>query len=276
MTTSVVIPAYNGQKFLDANLPAVKAIGADEIVIVDDASADPVHLEGGRMDSFQVKVIRHSKNLGFPVSVNDGFAAATGEIVVLLNQDVKPDKNLLKYTLPHFTDPKVFAVTFNEQGRSWAKAEIKNGFLEFSNGKMDNRVHESFWASGGSAAFRKSYWDTLGGFDPKFSPGYYEDLDIGWRAGNIGYKILWVPDAKVTHAAPESTFNKTFSKKSLQLIKDRNYLLAHWNNLDPKYYPSHLYHLVSKILHHPGYLLPTIQAVSRLLFYNSHTPVYES
>ncbi|TSC88453.1 MAG: glycosyl transferase family protein [Microgenomates group bacterium Gr01-1014_16] len=258
MTTSVVIPAFNGQKFLDANLPSVQALGADEIIIVDDASTQPVRLVG-------VKLIRHPKNLGFPSSVNDGFSAASGDIVILLNQDVKPDKDLLKYTLPHFKDPKVFAVTFNEQGRSWADAKIKNGFLEFSNGKLDDKIHSSFWASGGSAAFRKSYWDALGGFDPKFSPGYYEDLDISWRARNRGYEIIWDPKAKVTHAAPESTFNATYSKKSLQLIKDRNYLLCHWKNLDSKYYPSHISHLISRIFHHPGYLIPTLMALGRML-----------
>ena len=258
MTTSVIIPVFNGQQFLSANLPAVLSLGADEVLIVDDASSPPVEKSG-------VKIIRHEKNQGFPISVNDGFTVAIGDIVILLNQDVKPDKNLLVHTLPHFADPRVFAVTFNEQNRSWAKAEIRNGFLEFTNGPLDNKTHSSFWASGGSAAFRRSLWQQLGGFDPKFSPGYYEDLDISWRARNRGYDIVWEPKSKVTHATPESTFNKTFSKKSLQLIKDRNYLLAHWKNLDSKYYPAHIYNLLFRIFHHPGYLVPTLWALWKKL-----------
>lgn len=254
MTTSVVIPAYNGSRFIAANLPSVLALKTDEVIIVDDASPEPVATSG-------VKIIRNPQNLGFTRSVNIGFAAASGEIIFLLNQDVKPHADLLKYTLPHFSDPQVFAVTFNEKTRSWPQAEIKNGFLEFTNGPLGTKVHSSFWASGGSAAFRKSLWDQLGGFDPKFSPGYYEDLDIGWRATNHGFTILWDPKAVVEHAAPESTFNKTFSSKRLQYIKDRNYLLAHWNNLSPHYYPSHIFHLTSRIFHHPGYLAPTVWAL---------------
>ena len=257
MTTSVVIPVFNGQQFLSANISAVQDLDSNEIILVDDASLDPVNLPG-------VKIIRHERNLGFPVSVNDGFKAASGEIVILLNQDVLPSKDLLKNALPHFDDPNIFAVTFNEGGRSWAKAEIENGFLEFTNGPLDNKTHSSFWASGGSAAFRKSYWDALGGFDPKFSPGYYEDLDISWRARNKGYDIVWEPKAKVTHAAPESTFNKTFSKKSLQLIKDRNYLLAHWKNLPRNLFPIHILTLLKRILLHPGYLTPVLLAISKL------------
>ncbi|OGC92165.1 hypothetical protein A3D85_03490 [Candidatus Amesbacteria bacterium RIFCSPHIGHO2_02_FULL_47_9] len=258
MTISVVIPAFNGAKFLVANLPAVMKLGADEIIIVDDASSEPVSAPG-------TKVIRHPKNLGFPVSVNDGFSATSGDIVILLNQDVKPDKDLLKYTLPHFADPKTFAVTFNEQNRSWAKAEVQDGFLQFTNGPLDNKIHSSFWASGGSSAIRKSIWDELGGFDSKFTPGYYEDLDISWRARKRGYGIVWEPKARVTHTAPESTFNKTFLRKSLQLIKERNYLLCHWKNLDSKYYPSHIYHLISKIFRHPGYFIPTLMALAKWL-----------
>ena len=254
MTTSIVIPAYNGQKFLDENLPAVLALGTDETIVIDDGSTPALRITG-------VKLIRHHRNQGFPITVNDGFKKTNGQIVVLLNQDVKPDKNLLKYTLPHFADSEVFAVTFNESGRSWAKAEIKNGFLEFTNGPLDDKIHESFWASGGSAAFRKSTWDELGGFDPIFSPGYLEDLDLGWRAHNGGYKIIWDPKAKVEHAAPESTFNAAYPSKKLQLIKDRNYLLAHWKNLDSKYYPSHIIHLLLRILRHPGYIFPTLMAV---------------
>jgi len=46
MTISVVIPAFNGAKFLVANLPAVMKLGADEIIIVDDASSEPVSAPG--------------------------------------------------------------------------------------------------------------------------------------------------------------------------------------------------------------------------------------
>jgi GT2 family glycosyltransferase len=263
MTTSVLIPAYNGSQFLPANLPAVLGLGADEVIVVNDASTDDTLQI---LQKFPVKIINHPKNTGFPVSVNDGFKRVSGEVVVLLNQDVMPDKTLIKKLLPRFHDPKVFAVTFNERNRSWAKAEIKNGFLQFSNGEPDGQTHDSFWASGGSAAFRKSIWDTLGGFDPVFSPGYFEDLDLGWRAHTAGYKIIWDPDCVVAHVSPQSTFDKTFSPKSLQRIKDRNYLLAHWKNLDPKDLPAHIASLISRTVRHPGFLAPLLMALQKYIF----------
>lgn len=263
MTTSLIIPSFNGKKHLEINLPTISELEIGEITIIEDASKD------GSADYItnnypKIKLIRHDVNKGFTVSVNEGFTHAKGEIVFLLNQDVKPDKNLIKYTIQHFDDPNVFAVTFNEENRSWAKGEWKDGFFEFSNGTRDNKIHESAWASGGSAAFRKSYWDELGGFDPIFTPGYFEDLDLGLRAHKAGYKILWDPRCKVEHTT-ETAFKKAFSPKKLQLIKERNYLLANWKNMPNGMWGDHLKSLICRIFDHPGYIIPLSMALWRKL-----------
>lgn len=263
MTTSIVIPVYNGREYLENNLPAVLKLGADEVVVVDDASSDG-SAEFIKQAYPKIKLIRHQKNSRFPLSANDGFAHASGDIIVLLNQDVTPDKDLLKHTLPHFEDLKVFAVTFSEQDRSWAKAEFKKGFMEFTNGPKDNKVHDSFWASGGSAAFRKSIWNALGGFDPIFTPGYFEDFDLGWRAQRAGYKILWDPKCKVDHVT-ESAFNQAFDPIKLRRIKERNYLLAHWNNLHGWQLVQHIFYLKLRLIKHPGYIVPVGMALWKKL-----------
>ena len=259
MTTSVVIPAYKGKDLLRKNLLSITKLGADEIVIVDDASPDGT-AEFLQNEYPKIKIVKHPKTTRFPTSVNDGFAAASGEIVLLLNQDTSPDSGALKTILPHFQDPQVFAVNLNENSRSWAKAEFKNGFLQFTNGPLDNRLHSSFWGSGGSCAFRKSLWNKLGGFDTVFTPGYFEDLDLGWRAHLAGYKILWDPQAKITHAA-ESTHKEEFEPTYLRRIKERNYLLTHWKNLDVARLLQHKFFLILRILRHPGYLVPTLMAM---------------
>ena len=263
MTTSIVIPVWNGLDHLKSKLPKIMALGAHEVVVVDDASSDGSS-EYVKQNFPEVKLVIHSQNTRFPKSVNDGFGAAKGEIVFLLNQDVTPQPDLLKFALPHFADPTIFAVTFNEQNRSWAKAEFKKGFMEFTNGPKDNKVHDSFWASGGSAAFRKSMWDALGGFDPIFTPGYFEDLDLGWRAHLAGYKILWDPKCKAKHVA-ETTFNKAFEPKQLQRIKERNYLLVHWKNIRGWQWIQHLFYLKLRLIKHPGYIVPVGMALWRKL-----------
>jgi len=262
ISVSVVIPAYNGAEYLQRNLPAVLELNADEVIVVDDASTDESAEIVGQFK--EIKLIKHTVNQRFPITVNDGFVATKGEIVILLNQDVNPDKNLLKYCLPHFADSQVFAVTFSEKNRSWAKAEFTKGFLEFTNGPQDGQIHESFWASGGSAAFRKSIWDELGGFDPIFSPGYSEDLDLGWRVQRAGYKILWDPKCRVDHVT-ESAFNQAFDPTSLRRVKERNYLLAHWKNLKGWQWLQHILYLKLRLIKHPGYLVPVGMALWKKL-----------
>lgn len=263
MTTSIVIPVWNGLEHLKKNLKKVTSLGAGEVIIVDDASTDG-SLEYIKQNFPQVKLIKHVKNIRFPRSVNEGFAQSTGEVVFLFNQDVIPQSDLLKHTLPHFSDPQVFAVTFNEQDRSWAKAEFKRGFLEHTNGIKDDQIHESFWASGGTAAFRKSMWNELRGFDPIFTPGYNEDLDLGWRAHQAGYRILWDPRCKVSHET-ETAISKAFTKKGLRQIKERNYLIAHWKNLRGWQWMQHIFYLKLRLLKHPGYIVPVGMAIWRRL-----------
>ncbi len=202
---------------------------ADEVIVVDDASTDGTG-EFIRKSYPEINVITNPVNRGFPETVNIGFRSASADVIILINQDVRPDKNLLSAVLPLFADSKVFAVSFNEGKYGRAKVDFTAGFLQYSSQKSKT-TGISFWASGGSAAFRKSVWDKLGGFDPVFSPGYHEDLDIGWRARKVGYEILWCPQAKVDHTR-ETAFNAAFSKRYLQRIKDRNYLICQWKNLD--------------------------------------------
>lgn len=263
MTTSAVIPAFNGKQYLPDNLLFVVKMGVDEIIIIDDASTDGT-ADFVAQEFPNIKLIRHKTNQGFPVSVNDGFKEAGGDVVFLLNQDLKPQKNLVKNTLSHFKNPEIFAVTFNENHQSWADGKWVRGMLEFTNGKLDDKLHESLWPSGGGSAIRRDTWNNLGGFDPIFSPGYFEDLDLGLRAKKAGYRTIWDPKCQVDHAV-EGTFPKSFPKKKLQYIKERNYLIAVWKNIDSKLWPAHIVSLIERIISGPGYIIPVWLALWKKL-----------
>ena len=263
MRTAAVIPAYNGEKYFKENFKEVVRMGVDEIVVVDDASTDDT-IEYLEKNYPKAKLVRHQTNRRFPITVNDGFSETDADIVFLLNQDLKPKSGLVKNALKHFSDPQIFAVTFNENNRSWADGYWKDGMLEFKNGVSDGKLHESLWPSGGSSAIRKKYWDSLRGFDPIFSPGYYEDLDLGLRAKKVGYKTIWDPKCEVDHLT-EGTFPKSFSSKKLQYIKERNYLIAVWKNIDQNLWGTHVLSLIKRIIKGPGYLVPVCMAICKKL-----------
>lgn len=269
MKTSVVIPNWNGRELLEKNLPKVLAIGADEVIVVENGSKD------GSLELIQnlkvknqnykskLKIIENKTNLGFAKGVNQGVDAATSDVVILLNTDVIPEKNLLKHVLPHFEDERVFAVSFNEEKWSWAKGFFKNGLIEHGPGEKTNETHVSFWASGGSAAFNRRRWLELGGFNLIYEPFYWEDVDIGYRAQKRGWEVLWEPKAKVEHKH-EVTVSKHSMARKKDLIGHRNQLLFFWCNISsPVLWLQHILWLPIKLLR-PSYWVPFSWAILKL------------
>lgn len=245
MKVSVVIPNFNGAKLLGKNLPQVLTANPDEVVVVDDASADASAQVV--QDFTGVKLIQNEKNLGFVKSVNRGVENAKGDVIVLLNNDVVPEKDFLKPVLPYFKNKKIFAVTLAEPQFSWARGEFKNGFIVHSPGPRVEKPHISFWASGGSAAFSRNKWEELDGMDELFHPFYWEDIDLSYRAAKRGWEIWWEPKA-VVHHSHGKTIEKYFSAAYIEYISARNQLIFIWKNItDKKMFAGHKKALVAKL-----------------------------
>lgn len=263
-TVDIVIPSYNARHLLEKNLPKVLKYSPEinQIIIVDDGGDDDTR-EFLKKSFPKIKVIKNKENLGFPKGVNKGVSASKADFVVLLNNDVYPTNRYIKSTLKYFEDDKVFAVTFNEKHSAPPHFVWKKGKLHFTRAKDKSKPRYSAWASGGTAIFRRSLWNKLGGLDEIYSPGYWEDIDLGWRAWKSGYKIIFDPQAKVIHDH-ESSFNK-IDQKYLSLIKQRNELLCLWLNISD--FSLSLSHIMSTILYssfHPGYFKVILKALLHL------------
>lgn len=263
MKTSVVIPNWNGKKLLVKNLPAVMRVGFDEVIVVDDASTDDSR-QYIQENYPQVKLLMNEKNRGFSYTVNKGVSSALGEIVYLFNTDMIPLTGVLTSVLKNFEDPLVFGVSLSEEGYGFAIPKKEFGFLGHAVGERTDISHKTFWISGGSGAFRKSMWDKLQGLDLIYSPFYWEDLDLSYRAQRMGWRLIWEPKAKVIHKH-ESTINtKYFKKRYLNYIKERNQLIFHWKNLPVNWLLSnHLAGIVKRLLN-PGYAVVILLALMKL------------
>ncbi len=263
MKVSIVIPNYNGLKLLNKNLPKVIDVSADEIVVTDDASTDD-SVSFLKEKYPQVKVVTNRTHFGFPSNSNQGIRVASGDIIVMLNNDVVPEKNFLPPLLEHFKKDDVFSVGAAEPDASFATAQFKDGFFVHKPGKRVDKTHVSMWTSGGSSAFSKKKWLELGGFYEGFNPGYWEDIDLCFRAQKRGWQVLWEPKSVVYHKH-ETTFSAFYTRKQIDFISRRNQLMFIWKNItSPKLITSHQRALLGKMLTDPAIWRPFLAAIIKL------------
>ena len=235
MKISIIITNYNGYSLLKKYLSFVykNSPEADQIIVADDASTDNslTFLNDYAKKHPKILIMSHKKNIGFAANSNQAVKKATGDLVVLLNSDIKPEAGYIKKSLHHFKDPLLFGVGFAEIGReNWSKIFFKTGYFQYSPGLEIKKAHISGWLSGGSSIIRKSLFLKLGGFDTIYKPFYSEDVDLGYRAWKSGYKLIWDPRCRVHHYH-ESTINK-FPKRFLDYVKERNRLLVTMRLID--------------------------------------------
>lgn len=267
---SVVMPNINGKTIMEKNLPKLfEAVNNPvnniiEVIVVDDGSWDDSVAFLNKNYKNQIKLIKHTKNRGFSAAVNTGVRTTKGNLILLINTDVIPEKNFLEALLPHFDDSKVFAVSTHEEGYGGAKGFWSDGYIQLGMSEETKEAHISFYVSGGSGVFRKNIWQELGGMDEKLlSPFYWEDIDLCYRAAKRGYINLWEPNGKVVHQH-ESTISK-FPKKYVARVKERNRLLMLWKNIhSKKMIQKHIVAILTRAVIHPGYFAVIFMALARL------------
>jgi GT2 family glycosyltransferase/glycosyltransferase involved in cell wall biosynthesis len=241
---SLVIPNWNGRDLLEKFLPSwVASIAGhpgSEIIVVDNGSGDG-SAEWVRANYPEVRVLALPKNLGFGGGSNAGFREARNDVVVLLNSDMRVEPDFLTPLLAGFTDESVFAVSCQiflgdptkrreETGLTegwWQDGGLRVGHRE---DHAVNTLFPCFYGGGGSCAFDRRKFLSLGGFDELLAPFYLEDTDLGFMAWKRGWKVLYQP-ASVVHHEHRGTIGKRFSAAYIESILQKNFVLFAWKNI---------------------------------------------
>lgn len=261
---SVVIPTFKNKKILlnnlMHNLPHLKGY---EIVVVNDDSSESL----GKEKFFSVNniiLVENNHNLGFGRSVNKGVSLTTNQYIMLLNDDVVLSDGNFQIALEDFKNNKnLFAVGFAQKekdGTIVGKNILmwKNGFMQHSRA-ADFKKGVNAWAEGGACILRKDIFKSLSGFDAIYSPFYWEDIDLSYRAWKAGYSILFNPDILVEHKH-ETTIGTHFAKNLIRKIAYRNQLFFIWKNIsDSKLFLEHVLRLPFNMM---SFLLKDRQSVA--------------
>ena len=209
--TSIIILNYNGKNFLQDCIDSIikETNSSYEIIVVDNNSPD----KSGELFSKkfpEIKFILNEHNVGVPEGLNIGIRNASGDFVVLLNNDLIVMPNWLENFFKaydktgdalyqpkslKFKDPSILDGTgcmINIFGFGFARDK---GLKD--EGKYTEQEEISY-ASGTCMFAPKKIFDEIGYFDPTFF-AYHEELDLGWRARIFGYRSYYVPQTIIHH-----------------------------------------------------------------------------
>lgn len=211
---SIIIPNYNGKHLLAACLPALRRqtwpAERFETIVVDDASSDGS--AAFLAENFpEVQVVALQRNSGFIAACNAGVQAARGQVLVLLNNDTEAEAGwleaLVSALLVHSDAGSAASklLLFDQRDRLHTAGDMmgvdgiprNRGVWQPDDGHYDGQ-RWVFGVCGGAAAYRRDAWQQAGGFDPTLFM-YLEDVDLAWRLQLLGWRALYVPEARVYH-----------------------------------------------------------------------------
>ncbi|MEI9812821.1 MAG: glycosyltransferase [Acidobacteriota bacterium] len=241
---SVVIPNWNGRDLLEKYLPplieAMSDLPGNEIIVVDDGSTDG-SADFVRKNFPQVRVLALTANHGFGAGSNEGVKAAKNDIVVLLNSDMRVDRNFLAPLLAGFRDAETFAVScqifFSDPNKPRQETGLTEGWWQNGNLHVGHRnepeideLFPCFYPGGGSSAYDRRKFLEVGGFEALFHPFYLEDAELGYLAWKRGWKALYQPKSVVFHEH-RGTIGKSFSQDYIDGVLRKNWILFTWKNI---------------------------------------------
>jgi len=227
---SIVIVSYNTKQFLKNCLGSLHKNYSQEIkdeiyeiIVVDNNSKDG-SLDMVKNDFKSTFHIENHKNLGFAKANNIGIKKTKGEYILLLN----PDTIVSKSVLPQMTS---FMEKNHDVGVSTCRVNLESGELDdashrgfptpwrafchfsglsklFSHSTVFNgyhlgyknldKIHEIDACCGAFMIIRKSVGRKIDWLDEDYF-WYGEDLDFCFRVKEEGWKVMFVPDVKITH-----------------------------------------------------------------------------
>ena len=228
MKLAIVLLNWNGEALLRRFLPSTLAYSPEaQIYVIDNCSTDGslAYLN----DQKEITTVCLEKNWGFAEGYNLGLQQIDADLYCLLNTDLKVSKNWLTPLLNAFESNPKLAIAQPHlldyyQRTTFEYAGAAGGYIDalgyafcrgriFDNLEQDTGQYDQTaaiaWASGACFFIRKSIFDDLGGFDSRFF-AHQEEIDLCWRARNMGFSIQAIGASKVYHIGggtlPKNTF----------------------------------------------------------------------
>lgn len=240
---SIIVLYFNEPKLTIDCLASLQAINYPryEIIVVDNGSALDI-AKSVKKQFPRVTVLRNEKNEGYAEGNNIGYKKATGEYILLLNNDAIVEKNFLNPLVnalekdKHIAgvQPKILQYPHKEMIDSVGSYFMYSGFLyHFGHNKEDqekyNHASEIFSMKGACMLLRKSVVDKIGLFDKDYF-AYFEETDLCQRIWLSGWTIQYIPISKIYHIGGQTS--KKLLSTFVQYNSYKNRIYTYCKNLE--------------------------------------------
>ena len=237
---SIIVLNYNAGELLLNCIESIKksAYKNLEIIVVDNISTD--NSQKICKEKYpDIKLIQNDENFGYCEGNNIGIRKAKGVFIMILNPDTIVEPNCIRELIfaherlgEGLYQPKILSLNEKQVLQSTGNMLHVFGFgFAKDKGRKDGEVGEEIkkigYASGTCLFTSRNVLDKVGLLD-SFLFLYHDDLDLGWRASQIGINSYYVPKSKIYHV--ESYSLKWSAKKFYWLERNRKYcLLTHYS-----------------------------------------------
>ena len=251
---SVIVLTYNNLAFTESCLFSIEAYSDYsnlEVLVVDNASSDGSRewLQGWVMQDssagHQRKLILNEENLGFSGGNNVGLRAATGDVLVIVNNDTYVTPGWVRTLCAHISrDPELGLVgpVTNNIGN---EAKLDIGYADMvemiASAAEYTRAHPGQELPMRTAAFfcvamSRRVYEQIGDMDENFGIGFFEDDDYCRRAEKLGLRIACAEDVFIHHHLSASFDKLGAGIKQELFVRNKAIYEAKWGAWEPHAY----------------------------------------
>lgn len=237
---SVVVAAHNEEAVIAETIECLLELDWPhfEVMVVDDGSTDGTRATAAPyVESGRIRLLAKEVNEGKAMALNDALPLLRGEILLVVDADGRPNRDVLRWMVPHFVKvPRLAAITGNPRVSNTTSLLAKLQAIEFSATVSVLRRAQATWGrlmtfSGICTALRKSAVERVGRFKPEMAT---EDIALAWQLQTDYADVRYEPRAVFAMQVPE-TMAAWWSQRTRwarglgQVLRAHSGVMASWD-----------------------------------------------